>query len=160
MSKMESKLNKVIYVDFKHEIDDHLLKIDVEKTKDNIEIVVNEVYDRLEYKNKQTMLEYILKKLLDLNSKGKITISFDTETGETLITRGVEYIIRDIDPSEEDMEILEIIIDVLLKSKFIFVDNLLSLIIHLTESTLPFKLYFKINRSNFVLFIFYLNIEF
>jgi hypothetical protein len=143
MSKMESKLNKVIFIDFKNEVDEHLLKIDIQNTQDNIEIVVNEVYDRLEYKTKQTMLEYILKKLLYLNSKGKVIISFDEEKGETIIEEGVNYIIRDIEPSEEDREILELIIDVLLKSKFIFADNLLSFKIS-DKNTIQ---YFKINND-------------
>ena len=72
MSKMESKLNKFIFIDLKNEISDYIQRIEVDLTDENIEIVMNEVYDRIEYKNKKTMLEYILRKLLDLNSKNMI----------------------------------------------------------------------------------------
>ena len=146
MSKVESKLNKVIFNDFKTEVDNHLQKIDVDNTEDNIEISVHEVYDRLEYKNKLTMLEYILRTLLDLYSKNKINFSFNSNTGKTNIEEASNYIIREIDPSENDIEILRIIIDSILKDKFIFV-----------EETIFFKLvdkdkieYFKINNGKIV----------
>lgn len=125
MSKMESKLNRVIFFDFKNEVVNYLQKIDVENTTENMGIIVEEVYDRLETKNKLTILEYILRRLLDLHSKNKIDISFDKEIGETKVEKGIEHIIRDIEPNEQDLEILKIIIDVILKNKIIIVGDLI-----------------------------------
>ena len=44
MSKMESKLNKDIFIDFKNEVINYLQKIDIENTTNNIEIVIDEVW--------------------------------------------------------------------------------------------------------------------
>ena len=107
----------------------------------NTKIIVEEVYDRVDYIDKLTILEYLIIKLNTLSDEGKIDYSFDETSGLSFFANGSNRIIETFVMSEENHNIFKMLIEMILSKKVFSV-----------ESTIYFKIsskddinYYKLN---------------
>ena len=119
-----------LFMEFIVKINKHTNKFDHDIIN---EIIVEEVYDRVDYKDKLAILEYILDKLNVLLEEGKIEYSFDESTGLSLFRNGVQEIASNIVMSESNTEIFKELLNIILSKKIFIIGSLLCFKISLKD---------------------------
>ena len=119
-----------LFLEFISKINKYVSKFDSEV---NMGVILEEVYDRLDYIDKLNILEYLVNELNLLLEGGELEINFDEESGVTIIRSGVDKIINKFIFSDNDLSTFKILLDMILSKKIFILNS---------------NIYFKISNNN------------
>ena len=126
-----------LFVEFIVKIIKHANKFDHDVEES---IIAEEVYDRIDYIDKLTILEYLISKLNALFIEGKVDYSFDETSGLSYFANANENIIQNFVMSEEYLSVFKILIEMLLSKKFFSVASTIYFKISLKDDINYYKL--------------------
>uniref|UniRef100_A0A6C0J9F0 Helicase C-terminal domain-containing protein n=1 Tax=viral metagenome TaxID=1070528 RepID=A0A6C0J9F0_9ZZZZ len=121
---------------FKENVQTYIKKLNINEKSNDLIIVIAEVYDRLEYKNKNIILKYILEKIIVMGELE--TYNFDNIYGVFNFEGMVEKIILSF--KDEETYILSNIFDYILKNKIYLINGILGFKINYKNEMKYFKL--------------------
>ncbi len=146
--KIKVKLSLDLFLDLKEIVKINIIKLGLEDDYD-LELIIGEVYDRLEYQSKLDILRNILEEMGYL-FEGK----FDKKSGIFNFKGGVEKLLSLFSLDEGDSDILGNILNYILKYKFFIVNGNLGFKIGVKNEMKYFKIFEKklveLDQSEFI----------
>lgn len=129
--EIKVKMSSTLFIELLEKVKTHITKLGREDNLENLKIIIEEVYDRLENDNKVVILRNILEKMLE---KGDgLKVEFVVEEGIFIFEGFLEEFITNFSLEERDREILLNILDYILKNKFFKVEGVLGFKISSTD---------------------------
>ena len=122
-SKLKVRLSVDIFMVLLADINDYLKRLGIKGDTTLLNIVMEEVFDRFDYKNKIIILTNILEKIE--KSTNKLPKRFNEEDGTMIIDGATDLIISDFSLREDKSSLMVNLIDFLIQNKFFYVDDIL-----------------------------------
>jgi hypothetical protein len=121
-TKITVKMSSTLFLELLEKIKTHITKLGEEDNLENLKIIIQEVYDRLEYDNKIVLLKNILEKMV---SKEDLEARFNEEECVFDFGNLLDEMMSNFKLDDRDTQILRNIIDYILKCKFFKVQGTL-----------------------------------
>ena len=138
------KMSSTLFLELLEKLKIHITKLGKEDNLENLRLIIQEVYDRIEYDNKIILLKNILEEMMKFGDD--LVVEFDNEKGEFNFEGIKDNIMENFTLEDRNFDLMSNFIDYILKNKFFKV-----------EGTLGFKIvtnekmnYMKLNNKKLI----------
>lgn len=141
-SKLKVRLSVDIFMELLSDVNDYINRLGIKSDGEIMKIIMEEVFDRFDYKNKIIILTNILEKLS--RTTNELPKRFNEDDGRLIIDGATDLIMSDFSLGEDNSVLMVNLLDFLIQNKFFYVDNILGFKIS-KENTIK---YYKLKESN------------